>query len=223
ALSGQVLTAAGAALRGVTLSIEDHHARTDDVGRFLLSGVPAGHQVLLLDASAETNGGLKDSYGIYEIGVDLKQDSTTVLNHTIWLTPIDKAHAVVVPSPTAQETVITTPLVPGLELHLPAGTVITDHWGRIVRTISITPIPVDRPPLPLPNSTPLFFTIQPGAAYVQTPNGAGARLIYPNVAHAAPNSYVPFWTYDPDGRGWYVYGQGRVTTDGKQVIPDPGV
>jgi RHS repeat-associated protein len=223
ALSGQVLTVSGAPLQGVSLSIEDHQARTDGTGRFLLSGVPPGHQVLLVDGSGGGNSSFKDSYGIYEIGVDVMQDSTTVLNHTIWLTPIDKAHAVAIPSPTSHETVITTPLIPGLELHLPAGTVITDHWHKTVREISITPIPVERPPLPLPSGTPLFFTIQPGAAYVQAPKGAGARLIYPNVAHAAPNSFVPFWTYDPVGRGWYVYGQGRVTADGKQVIPNPGV
>ena len=223
ALAGQVLTVAGAPLGGVRLSIENHQARTDGTGRFLLSEVPPGHQVLLVDGNSRGNSSFEDSYGIYEIGVDLKQDSTSVLHHTIWLTPIDKAHAVAIPSPTPNETVITTPLIPGLELHLPAGTVITDHWDRTVGEISITPIPVERPPLPLPSGTPLFFTIQPGAAYVQAPKGAGARLIYPNVAHAAPNSFVPFWTYDPDGRGWYVYGQGRVTADGKQVVPNPGV
>src|SRR4030095_3819738 len=223
ALSGQVLTISGVPLRGVSLSIEDHQARTDGTGRFLLSGVPPGHQVLLVDGSGGGNSSFKYSYGIYEIGVDVMQDSTTVLNHTIWLTPIDKAHPVAIPSPTSHETVITTPLIPGLELHLPAGTVITDHWHKTVREISITPIPVERPPLPLPIGTPLFFTIQPGAAYVQAPKGAGPRLVYPNVAHAAPNSFVPFWTYDPNGRGWYVYGRGRVTADGKQVIPNPGV
>jgi hypothetical protein len=34
--------------------------------------------------------------------------------------------------------------------------------------LTITPIPVDRPPLPLPNGVkgPIYFTIQPGGSYV---------------------------------------------------------
>src|SRR5215813_7542230 len=107
ALSGQVLTVSGAPLQGVRLSIENHQARTDGTGRFLLSGVPAGHQVLLVDGSGGSDSSVKDSYGIYEIGVDVKQNSTSVLNHIIWLTRIDKAYAVAIPSPIANETVIT--------------------------------------------------------------------------------------------------------------------
>ncbi|HVH28119.1 MAG TPA: DUF6531 domain-containing protein [Vicinamibacterales bacterium] len=35
---------------------------------------------------------------------------------------------------------------------------------------------------------------------------------------------MEFWHYDPeDGRGWYVYGSGSVTPDGRQIAPDPGV
>ena len=33
---------------------------------------------------------------------------------------------------------------------MPPHTVISDHDGKIVREVSITPIPVDRPPFPLP-------------------------------------------------------------------------
>ena len=40
----------------------------------------------------------------------------------------------------------------------------------MVRELSITPIPVDRPPFPLAKnvSVPVYFTIQPGGAYVYT-------------------------------------------------------
>src|SRR5262249_7813723 len=31
------------------------------------------------------------------------------------------------------------------------------------------------------------------------------------------------WNYDPDDRGWYVYGLGHISTDGKQAVPDKGV
>ncbi len=70
---------------------------------------------------------------------------------------------------------------------------------------------------------PLYFTIQPGGAYLQTPNGVGARLIYPNDTHAPPGTRGNFWNYDAEEKGWYVYGSGTVDPQGRQVIPDPGV
>ena len=88
------------------------------------------------------------------------------------------AHAVEIPSPNQQEIVISTPLIPGLELHLPAGTVIRGLEGEVVTQISITPVPTDRPPFPLPPgiNVPVFASIQPGGARVIPPR---ARLIYP--------------------------------------------
>ncbi|TMG65960.1 MAG: RHS repeat protein [Chloroflexi bacterium] len=50
-----------------------------------------------------------------------------------------------------------------------------------------------------------------------------ARIIYPNYTNLPPGTRENFWTYDPDGNGWYIYGHGEVTADGKQVAPDEGV
>jgi hypothetical protein len=151
---------------------------------------------------------------------------TTVLSFTIWMPRIDTAHAVQIPSPTTGEVVVTTPRIPGLELRLPPGTVIRDRIGAIVREISITPIPADRPPFPLPRGVevPIYFTIQPGGASVHTyGSGAnGARLIYPNYHREPRGTGANFWHYDPEGREWYVYGGGAVTADGRQVVPHPG-
>jgi hypothetical protein len=60
--------------------------------------------------------------------------------------------------------VITNPHIPGLEVHLPPGTVIRDDDGQTVTELSLTPIPVDRPPFALPPgvTVPVFFTVQPG-------------------------------------------------------------
>jgi len=134
---------------------------------------------------------------------------------------------VVLPSPTTSEVVVTTPFIPGLELHIPPNTVIRGHDGEVVREIGITPIPVDRPPFPLAKnvSVPVYFTIQPGSAYVYTSGSGprGARLVYPNYHHARPGELAVFWHYDPDEIDWHTYGAGKVAADGKQVVPDPGV
>ena len=102
-----------------------------------------------------------------EVGVPVKASETNVLPYTIWLTPIDTAHSVKIASPTIVETAITTPRIKGLEVRIPAGTIITDRDGTVVQEVSITAIPQDRPPFPLPNvRVPVYITIQPGGAYL---------------------------------------------------------
>jgi len=218
AVAGQALTLNGLPLADVSVEIEDSPvtAKTDKTGRFLLSPVPEGHQVLIVDgAGAGTNG---KPYGKFEIGVELVKGRTTAIADTIWMTRLDKGHEVTLDSPTSKEVVVTTPHIPGLELHLQPGTTIKDHDGKTITAVSITAVPVDRPPFPLPLgvTVPLYFTIQPGGAYLSKP----AQLIYPNYTHLPPGQRVPFWNYDPDKKGWHVYGQGTVTPDAKQVVPD---
>jgi RHS repeat-associated protein len=219
ALAGQALKLNGVPLPGVHLAVQDTGARavTDARGQFLLTGVPAGHQVLVVEGG--TVGGKR--YGTFAVGVQLTAQQETTLEAPIWMTPLDPAGDHTVASPTKRETRITTPQIPGLEVLLPAGTVIRDANGHIVRKLNITAVPVDRPPFPLPlfDQVPLYFTVQPGRAYLSK----GAQIIYPNYTHLRPGTRVPFWNYDPTGRGWYIYGEGTVTPNGKQVMPDPGV
>lgn len=220
ALAGQVLKLNGAPLKGVTLSIGDQSTRSDETGRFLLTNLSAGTQVLFIDGRTASEPG--HVYGVFEDRVDVVAGKTTALDYTIWMTKLDQKDAVSFPSPTTKETVITTPEIPGLEVRLPAGTVIKDSDGKVVTQLSITAIPVNRPPFPLPAGVyvPLYFTVQPGSSYIFP---KGAQIIYPNYTHLAPGARANFWDYDPDQKGWYIYGHGTVTPDGKQVVPDPGV
>jgi YD repeat-containing protein len=135
---------------------------------------------------------------------------------------IDTENAVPLSSPTTDEVVVTTPHIPGWELHLPPGTIIRDKDGQVVTEISITPIPVDRPPFPLPFGAefPMYFTVQPGGAYIEP---YGARIIYPNITNEPPGTRFNFWNYDAGEKGWHIYGKGTVTPDGKQVVPDKEV
>jgi RHS repeat-associated protein len=102
--------------------------------------------------------------------------------------------------------------------------------------VGITPIPVDRPPFPLAKNVdvPVYFTVQPGGAYVypanasygtpssSRPRAGGAWLVYPNYWGARePGQRVQFFHYDPEVKDWYVYGPGTVNPDGAQVTADP--
>ena len=228
AISGQVLRLDGRPLADVTLELEGHDTRSDRTGRFLLllPDVPAARHELEIDG--RTANRPYRTYGTFEYGLDVAAGRTTVLPFTIWMPLIDTAHQVTIASPTTSETVIRTPYIAGLELHLPAGTVIKDDDGAVVRTVSITAIPVDRPPFPLPRNAdvPVYFTIQPGGAYVTTPSvpgagryGSGAWLVYPNYRQEYPGKRIQFYHYEPRA-SWYVYGLGTVTPNGAQVVPD---
>lgn len=226
AVSGQVLTLNGLPLADVTLQIKNTAVRTDRTGRFLLTAIEAGHHELVIDGRSASK--RRKTYGIFEAGTEVKSGQTNPLGYTIWMPRIDTAHEVVIPSPTNSEVVVTTPHIPGLEVHIPPNTVILDINHKPVTRLSITAIPVDRPPFPLPSNVyvPIYFTVQPGGAYVKDLSGYGARgvrLIYPNYRHEKPGARANFWHYDPEEKGWYVYGQGTVTADGKQVIPDPDI
>jgi hypothetical protein len=226
AVSGHVLTLQGIPLKDVTLAIDGDSATTDENGQFLLrlTTAGAGRHELEIDGSTANRGGR--TYGFFEYGMTVAPGVTTTLPFTIWMPRLDRAHRVRIPVPTTREVVVTTPLIPGLELRIPPGTVIRDHDGAPVSELSITPIPVDRPPFPLARNVdvPIYFTIQPGNAYLYSTRGGPQRapLVYPNYSRANPGQLAQFWVYDPEEIGWHVYSAGQVTRDGRQVVPDPG-
>ena len=220
ALSGQVLTLTGHPLADVTFRVGDVATRSDSTGRFLLSQIPAGHHVLIMDGRTASSGAKR--YGIFKVGVDVVAGQTSRLGYTVWMPKLDSANAVNLPSPTASDTVVTSPRIPGLELRLPAGTAIRDLDGAPVTEVSITPIPTNQPPFPLPAGVdvPVYFTVQPGGAALIPPR---AQLVYPNFMGAAAGARIDFYNYDPSEKGWYVYGRGTVTQDRRQIVPDAGV
>ncbi len=231
AIAGQVLQISGRPLANVTIRLDGttDQTRTDSTGRFLLvlpGTAITGHRQIVIDGKTAGSTSTK-TYGLFEYGMNVKPGITNVLPFIIWMPSLDTAHVVTIPVPTKKETIVTTPLLPGLELLIPAGTVIQDYYGHVVHQITITPIPVNQPPFPLPNvPVPIYFTIQPGGAWLTKINASGpdgAQLYYPNTYHKKPGTVYQFWNYNPDAQGWYIYGLGRVAPGGQQIVPDPGV
>jgi RHS repeat-associated protein len=224
ALAGQVLRLNGQPLADVTLRIGTQSAMTDPTGRFLLKGIGAGRLELIMDGSTANQPGR--TYGTFDYGVVLEDKTTTVLPFTIWMPLLDMQHATPLPAPTPHEIVATSPRIPGLEVHIPAGVILqTDHGP--LPSISLTQIPVDRPPYPLPPGTTFFFTPQGHGAQVLkadgTPSPAGVRVILPNADQLPPGTRLDLTHYNYYRGGWTVYGQGAVSADGRQIVPDPGV
>ena len=87
-------------------------------------------------------------------------------------------------------------------------------------------IPVPPPPANLQvKQTYMFNFGKPGGGYPSRP----IPILLPNDLGAAPGARVDFWyfdespTPDPTSNQWKMYGQGTISADGKQAIPDPGV
>ncbi|MHB1950552.1 MAG: DUF6531 domain-containing protein, partial [Acidiferrobacteraceae bacterium] len=223
ALSGQVLLQNGAPLPGVDVSVGNQTTVTDSAGRFLVSPIPAGHVEFIVDGrTANTK---TTQFGQFVIGAEIQKGVTHTLSYTVWMPVIDTAHAVSLPSPTTHEVDVTSPLLPGVVLKIPPGVVFRGPHGHIVTSVSLTPVPLDRSPFPLPPFS-MYFVIQPGGAVVESGGGTtrpSVQLVYPNTPKQPPGSPVTFMYYDPSGPGWTSYGQGHVSSDGHRIDPDAAV
>jgi RHS repeat-associated protein len=232
ALAGQVLTIDGSPLSNVLIQIDGKTGTTDNTGRFLVRNTGSGHHVMIVDAGPASS--KTSAYGVYRVGVDLKAGQTNSLNYTFWMTPLDTQNEVTISSPTTADMIVTNPNTPGLELHIPKGSVIRNYKGNVVTKVGITAIPMDRPPFPLKKGVhfPVYFTIQPGGAKFTNAGGTwsptgnisarGATIYYSNYSKAKPGARYQFWNYDPNLKGWYIYGHGRVSGDSKKIAPEEG-
>jgi RHS repeat-associated protein len=219
-ITGQVLKLDGKPLVNVTLSMARQTTRTDGQGEFVLTGAPSGQQVLVIDGRSADTG--NKHYGRFEYQMEVKA-GLNALDFTIWMPVLDTQHAMRLPSPTTSAVVVTNPDMPGFALHIPPGTVIRDAEGKIVTEVSITPIPADQLPFPMPyGDVPIFYTIQPGGAVLQSTTGTarGARLVYPNYSTQPAGARLALFDYDPRGRGWYIYTTGTVSEDGSTITPE---
>ena len=177
-----------------------------------------GRQVLQIDGRSAAG---RERYGTHEVAVTIERGKTNELGHTTWMSALDRSGDIKIKNPTRRARVLKTPRIPGLEIKLPSGSRIRGADGRPVRKLNVTAVPTDRPPFPLPPylHAPVYFTAQPGGAYLSK----GAQITYPNYLRLPAGERVKFWNYDPDDRGWYVYGRGTVTRNRKQVVPDKDV
>jgi YD repeat-containing protein len=137
---------------------------------------------------------------------------------------LDTANPIALPlnaaGATSQEVRATTPLMPGLVVTIPAGTRINGPDGNPVAQITITPVPIDRSPMPFPPGVkpPMLFAIQPGGAVPSNP----LPITFPNRTRAAPGTGADLYYFDLVLGNWRVWGRGTVSEDGASIVSDPG-
>jgi RHS repeat-associated protein len=222
-IRGRVLRIDQQPVADVEVSVGRSVARTDANGWFNLFDVPAGHQELYVDGGTANRGA--EQYGQFVVGVQVKPGQLNELPYLMHLPKISERDKIRITSPLRRDLVVGHPDIPGLELHIPKGTVIHDRKGRLVTELAIVPTPVNRAPFPVMENHPMAFTVEPGAAQIRglSPDANnGIRVYYPNYDGQRPGTEANFWIYDPT-EGWRVYGQGFVSADGKHVVPEQGV
>jgi hypothetical protein len=108
---GQVMRVDDVSVAHVTVSAGNQTTLTDAKGVFVLTGIPAGHQVLTIDGASANRSGVE--YGSFLVGVNLKQQTMTPMPQVLYLPRIRAQDKVDIPSPTTTETIITNPGMPG--------------------------------------------------------------------------------------------------------------
>ncbi|MEK6324767.1 MAG: peptidoglycan DD-metalloendopeptidase family protein [Acidobacteriota bacterium] len=214
-LSGRVLSTEDEPIMGATASLDGKTATTDAAGAFLLSGVTAGlDRPLMVDG--RTASAPNRTYPLIIEPATIVAGQANTVPYTFFLPAIDTQFEVdVVPG---QTTVATNPRVLGLSMTIPSDAHLRNRDGSPVARASITPLAIDRTPAPLPSDvgTNLVYTSQPGGAISDVP----MPVVYPNLAGADPGKRIELYSFNHDTVQWYVYGFGRVSTDGRRIEPE---
>lgn len=222
-LAGRILASKDdAPLSGAVVKLGALSATTDASGNFLLTTVPNGPQVLLID-------GPSDAYPKdLPVPVTITANQANTLSYPVYLHEVSQEYFPLIPG---QATVVQPPDIPDFSLIIPAGTTIMGWDNQPNTKVSVTRVPIDRhplPPLPPDVSAPWVYMFnfgKPGGGYPSRP----IPTIFPNEMGSPPGTRVDLWYYDesptPDvnSNQWKIYGQGTVSEDGRQIVPDPGV
>ena len=222
-LSGRILaTKDDAPIPGARVKVGALSAITDASGNFLLTAVQTGPQVLLIDGPS----------ALYPadlpVSVTITPNVANILSYPVYLHEVSLEYFPLFPG---QATVIQPPNIPDFSMIIPAGTTIMGWDNQPNTRISVTRVPIDRlplPPIPPDVATPWVYMYNFGKAGGGYPNRP-IPIVFPNETDSPPGTRVDLWYYDesptPDvnSNQWKIYGQGTVSEDGRQIVPDPGV
>lgn len=195
------------------------HTVTDANGRFILNAVPGGRLLIEVDGHpAKTQPGyfFPTVAKLFESIPGLE----TLISEPIYL-PLVKDDAFVPLSTTATTAVANNVQLPGWRLEVPPNTV-ERRDGTLAGRLSITPVPANRLPAPLPPGVDpgIVITIQAegGADVFRQP----VPLTAPNLEGLPPGAKTVLWDFD-HARGEFVpVATLTVSADGRTVTTDPG-
>jgi YD repeat-containing protein len=225
AVTGQILTAESIPLPipGVTVALGSAFVLTDAAGNFTLLAPPTGPNMLFVDGRTAST--VDAQFPIVEIQIAVNPTGPTRVPFPIYLPKLDTANAITLPLDangfTTQTVLATTPRIPGLVVTVPQGTKITGPDGNPVAQLVITPVPVDRSPMPFPQGIAphSLFAINPGGSVPSQP----LPITFPNTAAARPGTSANLYYFDLAIGTWNIWGTGTVSPEATQIVSDPGM
>lgn len=145
-------------------------------------------------------------HGVYE-------GYNNVIERPIYLPKLDTANAVTIDPQV--DTTVTTTAIPGMELHVAAGSLQDSDGNDFSGQLSITEVPADLTPASLPATLhpDLVVTIQPAEMGFSEP----APLDFPNTAGYLPGTEMELWSIDPVSGEFEVVGEMVVSADGESI------
>ena len=223
-VAGRIMTAETVPrpIPGVTIALGSAFVVTDAAGNFVLLAPPPGPSMLFVDGRTASTATAQ--FPIVEVRLDVAATGVTQVPFTIYLPILDTANAIDLPLDaggfTTREVKATTPAIPGLIVTVPQGTRIVGPDGNPVAQLVITPVPINRSPMPFPPDVAprLLFAINPGGAVPSQP----LPITFPNAGDAMPGSSADLHYFDLVAGDWSVWGQGTVTADGTRIASNPG-
>ena len=223
-IKGRFVTPSGQGIQGVIVRQDNNvtvQTTSDAAGNFLLTGLASGAMTVRMDATPAN-----PLYPIWPLAVVVEPGQLITLSD--WVInppPADEKFTPIQNATVAQQ--ITDPRYPGFEVTLPAGATIVG-WDGVQKTriavqrIDVDKLPVPQPPVPIREAYQLFFG-SPMGGIPSTP----IPITIPNVTDLEPGEQTEIWWYDGSPMGgtgeWKMAGMGTISSDGKQVVSNPGV
>lgn len=190
---------------------------SDSQGFFTLSGLPAGTQVLDIDASTAQAGPGGVTYASFREQLTLLANVTNVHERPFFLPNLDPNSAMTVNGlPVTQvdpdnTTVVSNPVL-GITLTIPANTAKNADGTNYTGPLTISDVPDALAPAALPDTLDpgLLITVQPPGVLFTTP----AAITFPNVDQGLPGDQVDLWSLDPVTGLFRIVGQLEVSAGG---------
>jgi RHS repeat-associated protein/uncharacterized repeat protein (TIGR01451 family) len=214
-LAGQVVSTTNQPIVGATVSLDGQAVLTDAAGRFLLAGIQAG-TARPLSVDGHSAFSPNATFPLIFEPANVIAGRANLISRPFILPPIDTSQEVTI-DPT-RNTVAGNAAVTDLQMTIPPGAHLRTLDGTLVTRTSITPLAPDRTPAPLPGNvgTNIVYTSQPGGAITDIP----IPVVYPNLAGLDPGTEVDLYAFDHAHVNWFIYGKGRVSTDGRTIAPE---
>ncbi|MBI4355825.1 MAG: VCBS repeat-containing protein, partial [Candidatus Omnitrophica bacterium] len=185
---------------------------SDPTGRFTLTGIPSGSQILDINTATATPAPDGSPYAGFREEIELIAGVTNVVERPFFLPRIARESLTSV-DPT-QTTIVENPTL-GVRMAVPPFTAMNPDGSFFIGELSISEVPEGLAPAALPEELKpgMLITIQPVGVTFATP----VPITFPNLDHLTPDSRANLWSLNPASGTFVIVGQGRVSADGSRL------